>query len=139
MNTEHPNPQTKLTFNDDVIKKIAGIASRNVDGVLSLEGGMFSNLSNRFRSDSDPTQGVNAQVGEKQVTISLNITVEYGKDMRQIFNQVCQRVTQDIQRLTGLEVIEVAIEVDDVMSKQEWQEQATGKPNSNIENNSQVE
>ncbi|WP_172188036.1 Asp23/Gls24 family envelope stress response protein [Lentilactobacillus kribbianus] len=139
MNTEHPNPQTKLTFNDDVIKKIAGIASRNVDGVLSLEGGMFSNLSNRFRSDSDPTQGVNAQVGEKQVTISLNITVEYGKDMRQIFNQVCQRVTQDIQRLTGLEVIEVAVEVDDVMSKQEWQEQATGKPNSNIENNSQVE
>ncbi len=28
-----------------------------------LEGGMISNLTNRFRSDSDPTQGVEAQVG----------------------------------------------------------------------------
>lgn len=139
MSAEQPNAKTKLTFDDDVIKKIAGIASRNVDGVLSLEGGMFSNLSNRFRSDSDPTQGVNAQVGEKQVAINLNITVEYGKDIRQIFNQVCQRVIQDIQRLTGLEVVEVAVEVDDVMSKQEWQEQAAGKPNSNIEKSKQVE
>ncbi|KRM93980.1 Asp23/Gls24 family envelope stress response protein [Lentilactobacillus senioris] len=130
--------QTKLTFDDNVIKKIAGLASRNVDGVLSLEGGMLSNLGNRFRSDSDPTQGVDAQVGEQQVAISLNIVIEYGKDMRQVFQQVCQRVQQDLERLTGLEVIEINVQVDDVMSKQEWQAQASGKPNSTVDTENKV-
>lgn len=130
--------QTKLTFEDNVIKKIAGLASRNVDGVLSLEGGMLSNLSNRFRNDSDPTQGVDAQVGEHQVALSLNIIIEYGKDMRQVFQQVCQRVQQDLERYTGLEVIEINVEVDDVMTKQEWQSQASGKPNSTVDADNKV-
>lgn len=37
--TDTPTLKTKLTFEDDVIKKLAGWASRNVDGVLALDGG----------------------------------------------------------------------------------------------------
>ncbi|EIW14628.1 alkaline-shock protein [Lactiplantibacillus plantarum EGD-AQ4] len=132
--------QTQLTFDDGVIEKIAGLASRNVDGVLSLEGGMLSNLTNRFRDEADPTQGVDAQVGKKQVALDMTMIVEYGKDMRQIFNQVCQRVKQDVERLTGLQVIEIKVHVSDVMSKRDWQDQATGKPNTNQStDNRQVE
>lgn len=122
--------QTQLTFDDGVIEKIAGLASRNVDGVLSLEGGMLSNLTNRFRDEADPTQGVDAQVGKKQVALDMKMIVEYGKDMRQIFNQICQRVQQDVERYTGLKVIEIKVHVSDVMSKRDWQDQATGKPNT---------
>ncbi|WP_412936442.1 Asp23/Gls24 family envelope stress response protein [Lactiplantibacillus plantarum] len=122
--------QTQLTFDDGVIEKIAGLASRNVDGVLSLEGGMLSNLTNRFRDEADQTQGVDAQVGKKQVALDMTMIVEYGKDMRQIFNQICQRVQQDVERYTGLKVIEIKVHVSDVMSKRDWQDQATGKPNT---------
>ncbi|GIP68173.1 alkaline-shock protein [Lactiplantibacillus pentosus] len=132
--------QTQLTFDDGVIEKIAGLASRNVDGVLSLEGGMLSNLTNRFRDEADPTQGVDAQVGKKQVALDMTMIVEYGKDMRQIFNQICQRVKQDVEGYTGLQVIEIKVHVSDVMSKRDWQDQATGKPNTNQStDNRQVE
>lgn len=132
--------QTQLTFDDGVIEKIAGLASRNVDGVLSIEGGMLSNLTNRFRDEADPTQGVDAQVGKKQVALDMTMIVEYGKDMRQIFNQICQRVKQDVERYTGLQVIEIKVHVSDVMSKRDWQDQATGKPNTNQStDNRQVE
>ncbi|MBQ0835294.1 Asp23/Gls24 family envelope stress response protein [Lactiplantibacillus pentosus] len=132
--------QTQLTFDDGVIEKIAGLASRNVDGVLSLEGGMLSNLTNRFRDEADPTQGVDAQVGKKQVALDMTMIVEYGKDMRQIFNQICQRVKQDVERYTGLQVIEIKVHVSDVMSKRDWQDQASGKPNTNQStDNRQVE
>ncbi|MGA3391684.1 Asp23/Gls24 family envelope stress response protein [Lactiplantibacillus pentosus] len=132
--------QTQLTFDDGVIEKIAGLASRNVDGVLSLEGGMLSNLTNRFRDEADPTQGVDAQVGKKQVALDMTMIVEYGKDMRQIFNQICQRVKQDVERYTGLQVIEIKVHVSDVISKRDWQDQATGKPNTNQStDNRQVE
>lgn len=124
--------RTKLSFDDNVIKKIAGIASRNVDGVLSLDGGMLSNLTNRFREDADPTQGVAAEVGEKQVALEMKITVEYGKDIQQIFRQLCQQVKHDIEKLTGLEVVSIDVNVNDVMSKKEWQTRTTGKPNSNV-------
>ncbi|AVK61083.1 Asp23/Gls24 family envelope stress response protein [Lactobacillus sp. CBA3605] len=122
--------KTKLTFDDAVIKKIAGMASRNIDGVLSLEGGMLSNLTNRFRNEADPTQGVDAQVGEKQVALDMTVTIEYGKDMRQIFDQICKRVQQDIEHYTGLKVIKIDVHVNDVMSKSDWQAQTAGKPNA---------
>lgn len=128
--TDTPTLKTKLTFEDDVIKKLAGWASRNVDGVLALDGGMLSNLTNRFRNDADPTQGVDAQVGEKQVALALTVTIEYGKDMRQIFTQLYQRIKQDVGRYTGLDVVELNVHVNDVMTKADWQAQAAGKPNS---------
>lgn len=60
----------------------------------------------------------------------MTMIVEYGKDMRQIFNQICQRVQQDVERYTGLKVIEIKVHVSDVMSKRDWQDRATGKPNT---------
>lgn len=91
---------------------------------------MLSNLTNRFRNDADPTQGVDAQVGEKQVALALTVTIEYGKDMRQIFTQLYQRIKQDVERYTGLDVVELNVHVNDVMTKADWQAQAAGKPNS---------
>lgn len=33
--------QTSLSFDEGVIEKIAGLASRKVDGILSFDGGFF--------------------------------------------------------------------------------------------------
>ncbi|MCH4129205.1 MAG: Asp23/Gls24 family envelope stress response protein [Lactiplantibacillus sp.] len=53
---------------------------------------------------------------------------------------MCQRVKQDVERYTGLQVIEIKVHVSDVMSKRDWQDQATGKPNTNQStDNRQVE
>ncbi len=68
----------KLTFNDSVIEKIAGLVCRNVEGVLSLDGGMMSELADRFSKKTDPTKGIDAEVGEKQVALDMDATIEYG-------------------------------------------------------------
>ncbi|WP_421017150.1 Asp23/Gls24 family envelope stress response protein [Furfurilactobacillus cerevisiae] len=119
-----------LSYDDGVIEKIAGLAARNVDGVLSLDGGMLSGITDRFRNQADPTQGIDAEVGQKQVALDMHATVEYGKDIRQLFEQVTQRVVRDIQSFTGLDVVELNLHINDVMSKREWQDQTKGKPNS---------
>lgn len=129
-----PNTQSALkstlTYDDGVIEKIAGLAARNVEGVLALNGGMLSDITDRFRSQSDPTQGIDAEVGKKQVALDMNATVEYGKDIQRVFDQVTERVVRDIKNFTGLDVIELNLHINDVMSKRDWQEQAKGKPNS---------
>ncbi|GKT04637.1 Asp23/Gls24 family envelope stress response protein [Furfurilactobacillus sp. WILCCON 0119] len=129
-NTQQTNMKNTLSYDDGVIEKIAGLAARNVDGVLSLDGGMLSGLTDRFRNQADPTQGIDAEVGQKQVALDMHATVEYGKDIRQLFNQVTSRVVRDIKSFTGLEVVEMNLHINDVMSKREWQEQTKGKPNS---------
>ncbi|MDI3092984.1 Asp23/Gls24 family envelope stress response protein [Priestia megaterium] len=71
--------QNTLTFEDQVIKKIAGIAANEIKGILSMSGGFMSGLTDRFRSTEDITKGINAEVGEKQVALDLKVIVECGK------------------------------------------------------------
>lgn len=58
MTTENPKLETVLTYNDDVLAKIAGNTVRDVDGVLSLEGNLIDSVTDRFSDETDPTTGV---------------------------------------------------------------------------------
>ncbi|MEE6657509.1 Asp23/Gls24 family envelope stress response protein [Pediococcus acidilactici] len=124
--------QTSLSFDEGVIEKIAGLASRKVDGILSFDGGFFDNITDKIRNKVDPTQGIKAEVGEKQVSLEMNAKVEYGYDIREIFTQVCDVISEEVERLTGLKVIELNFYVSDVLSKKEWKEQNNRKPNSDL-------
>lgn len=124
--------QTSLSFDEGVIEKIAGLASRKVDGILSFDGGFFDNITDKIRNKLDPTQGIKAEVGEKQVSLEMNAKVEYGYDIREIFTQVCDVISEEVERLTGLKVIELNFHVSDVLSKKEWKEQNNRKPNSDL-------
>ncbi|MCT4788100.1 Asp23/Gls24 family envelope stress response protein, partial [Exiguobacterium mexicanum] len=58
--TEETIRQNKLTFEEQVIKKIAGLATSEVQGILSMSGGFMSGLTDRFRSTEDITKGIDA-------------------------------------------------------------------------------
>ena len=117
---QKPELTRKLTFENSVIEKIAGLVCRNVDGILSLDGGMISELADRFSKSTDPTKGIDAEVGEKQVALDMEATIEYGADARQIFDEVCTRTQRAIKNYTGLDVVELNLNNNDVLTKQEW-------------------
>ncbi|GEP25252.1 MAG: Asp23/Gls24 family envelope stress response protein [Lentilactobacillus diolivorans] len=117
----------KLTFENGVIEKIAGLVCRNVDGILSLDGGMISELTDRFSKTTDPTKGIDAEVGEKQVALDMEATIEYGADARQIFDEICTKTQRAIKNYTGLDVVEINLNINDVLTKKEWEQQSTRK------------
>jgi len=110
----------RLSFDDDVIKKIAGNISNDIDGILAMNGGLMSNIADRFRDETDPTKGIDAEVGQKQVALNMEATLEYGADAHIIFDKLCQQVYNAIKRMTGLELIELNLNVTDIMTKREW-------------------
>jgi uncharacterized alkaline shock family protein YloU len=113
--------QNTLTFEDQVIKKIAGIAANELKGILSMSGGFMSGLTDRFRSTEDITKGINAEVGEKQVALDLKVIVEYGKNVPAIFSETVNNVKKSVHEMTGLEVVEVNMHVEDVMTRSEFE------------------
>ncbi|MFI5823489.1 Asp23/Gls24 family envelope stress response protein [Streptomyces rishiriensis] len=110
----------KTTMADGVVAKIAGLAAREVPGVHRLGGGMaraFGAMRERVPGGGGGravTQGVKVEVGERQAAVDLNIVVEYGVSIVDVTGDVRTDVIGAVERMTGLEVVEVNISVDDV-------------------------
>ena len=58
--------------------------------------------------------GVQVEVGEKQAAIDLDIIVEYGAGIVELARAVRRNVIGAVEQMTGLEVIEVNIAVNDI-------------------------
>ena len=125
MTTTNTNQTTKtnvdqhLTFDDSVIEKIAGITATRVPGIISLDGNMFSEFADKVSSGNNMTKGINADVGEKQVAIKMDATIEYGKSAPEIFKAVCKEIDSALDKMTGLKLVKFELHVNDVKTRVE--------------------
>jgi uncharacterized alkaline shock family protein YloU len=101
-----------------VVSKIAGLAAREIAGVHALGGGaarVVGTIRERIPgATSSVSQGVRVEVGEKQAAVDLDVVVEYGVAITDVAAAVRRNVIDALQRTTGLEVVEVNIDVNDV-------------------------
>jgi uncharacterized alkaline shock family protein YloU len=106
------------TIADVVVQKVAGLAAREIRGVHALGGGAtraLSALRDRIPgATASAGQGVSVEVGEKQAAVDLEIVVEYGVPIADLAKSVRTNVITAIEQITGLEVVEVNINVNDV-------------------------
>jgi uncharacterized alkaline shock family protein YloU len=110
--------QGRTTIASSVVQKVAGIAAREISGVHSLGGGVsrtFGALRERIPgAGTAVTSGVAVEVGEKQAAVDIDIVVEYGASIVDLARAVRRNVITAVERITGLEVIEVNIAVNDI-------------------------
>lgn len=116
-----PAHESKLTFEDKVVAKIARIAINDLDGILEMKGNLFDSVAGRF-SNEQSTAGVAVEVGEKEAAVDLQIVLEYGKSAVRLFERIQQVVRENVKSMTGLNVVEVNVNVVDVMTKKEHQQ-----------------
>ncbi|MBO0452658.1 general stress protein [Enterococcus sp. AZ007] len=110
----------EVTYDDKVIQKIIGIALENVDGLLTVDGGFFSNAAEKLVNTDNVTAGIETEVGKEQVAVDMEVVVEYGKDINDIFEQIKKIIAKEVQDMTHLDVIEVNVKVKDIKTKEEF-------------------
>lgn len=133
--TNEAGIKTKLTFDDQVVKKIAGIAVSEIPGILGLSGNAITNLTDKFTNGNNPTKGISAEVGTKQVAIDLDVIGEYGKNIAEVFDEATKKVAAAVKNMTGLDMIEFNMNVDDVMTKEQYQEKFENKKKDDEDTN----
>ena len=110
--------QGKTTVADTVVQKIAGRAAREVSGVHDFGGGAargFGAITERIPgARASSSRGVTVEVGERQAAVDLDVVVEYGVPISQLAQSIRRNVIGAIEQMTGLEVVEVNINVNDL-------------------------
>jgi uncharacterized alkaline shock family protein YloU len=128
--THHPEPGpmgsgVSLTtdlgntrIGNGVVAKIAGLAARDIPGVFSMGTSMARRVG-QFRSmipggSESVSQGVSVEVGEREAAIDLNVVTWYGQSIVEISEAVRRNVIGQIEGMTGLRVVEVNVQIDDI-------------------------
>jgi uncharacterized alkaline shock family protein YloU len=112
------------TIQDSVVTAIIGIAADEVDGVAPSHGGVrlpgdtsptVGEFVDNLTGGASRTRGVSVDVGERQAAADITVNVLYGRSIPQVTNAVREHVIERVQNMTGLEVTEVNIQVNDVI------------------------
>jgi uncharacterized alkaline shock family protein YloU len=111
--------QGKTTVADTVVAKIAAMAAREISGVYELGGGAaraLGALRERIPGSGGPNvaQGVAVEVGETQAAVDIDAVVEYGVSITDLAAGVRRNVIMSLERMTGLQVVEVNVSVNDI-------------------------
>jgi uncharacterized alkaline shock family protein YloU len=126
-----PAERGRTTIADGVVEKIAGLAARDVFGVHAMGSGLsrtFGAMRERVPGGTkSASRGVKAEVGEVQTALDLEIVVDYGVSISDIAREVRENVVGAVERMTGLEVVEVNIAVSDVKLPDEEEDEGESR------------
>lgn len=114
--TLNPSPSGK-SYNRKAIKKQIGQALANVDGLLAVDGGFFSNLAGKIVNTDKFTSGVKLVIGKEEARVDLNVIAEYKKNVSDLYHDIKRLVIDVIRNMTGLSVIDVNLKVLEVKTQ----------------------
>jgi len=108
----------KVTFADEVVAIIAGLAAMEIEGVAAMSGGIAGGIVEKL-GRKNLAKGVKVEVGEKEAAIDLFIIVDYGIRIPELAWNVQENVKKAVENMTGLNVIEVNIHIQGVNFEKE--------------------
>ena len=114
--TLNPSPAGK-SYNRKAIKKQIGQALANVDGLLAVDGGFFSNLAGKIVNTDKFTSGVKLVIGKEEARVDLNVIAEYKKNVSDLYHDIKRLVIDVIRNMTGFSVIDVNLKVLEVKTQ----------------------
>lgn len=107
-----------ISYAEDVIATIAGVAALEVGGVVGMSGGISGGIA-ELLGRKNLAKGIKVEIGTEETAIDMNIVVEYGCEVHAVASKVQENVKKAVETMTGLTVVEVNINIQGVSVKKE--------------------
>lgn len=107
-----------VSFANDVIATIAGLAATEIEGIAGMTGNMMTDIS-EILGRKNLTKGVKVEVGKEETAIDLYMIVYYGNSIIDVCKKVQENVKKAIETMTGLRVVEVNVHVQGIQFEKE--------------------
>lgn len=109
-----------ITYANEVIAIIAGVAANEVDGVAAMcSGSSITEVFGRSKNVGKVTKGVRVELGTEEAAVDLYLIVEYGTPIQTCAAAVQENVRKSIESMTGLHVVRVDVHVQGVSFEKE--------------------
>ena len=113
VNKEDGMEYGSIKIANEVVAIIAGLAATEVEGVAGMSGGITGGITEMLGM-KNLSKGVKVEVGEKETAIDIFIIVEYGSRISDVAQTVQENVKTAVETMTGLNVVEVNVNVQGV-------------------------
>lgn len=122
-------PSSEITYANDVVAIIAGLAAAEVEGIA----GMCSVGGSILSKNRNVTKGVKVEIGTEEVSVDLYVIVEYGTPIQRAAHDAQESVRKAIESMTGLHVVRVDVHVQGVSFEKENNALEAGAGNAVLE------
>ena len=126
VNTDDLTPSSNITYNNEVVAIIAGLAANEVEGIA----GMCTVSGSLMSKNRNVTRGVKVEVGSEEVAVDLYVIVEYGIPIQRAAADAQENVRKAIESMTGLHVVRVDVHVQSVSFEQDKKALQAGVQNA---------
>ena len=110
---DNSNGYGSVKISNDVVAIIAGVAATEIEGVAGMSGGITGGITEMLGM-KNLSKGVKVEVGDSEAAIDLFIVVEYGSKIADLGEKVQENVKSTVETMTGLNVVEVNINIQGV-------------------------
>lgn len=115
-----------ISISPEVISKVAGITASKVPGIAGMSVGLVGGIAEKL-GQRDLTKGIKVQQVDDEITLDLNIIVEYGAKIPDVAEKLQDSVRRAVEETTGFNVTAVNIHVHGIQLPKEKEEKPAGR------------
>jgi len=109
-----------VKVHESVIASIIRKAACSVDGVVRLAGNaLVDNIAEFVGSRKVMDRAISIEMGDNSVAVEVQVVLEYGCNVPETAENIQNTVTEEITRITGMQVTRIDIVVMDLETVEE--------------------
>ncbi len=108
-----PDAGGTISYSEDVIAIISGLAASEIQGVAGMSGDFKSGIG-ELLGRKDLSKGIKATITNEEAVIDINIIVVYGSIISDVALEIQKSIKRAVEGMTGLKVMAVNVFVQGV-------------------------
>lgn len=115
-----------VRISNDVVAIVSGVAATEIKGVVGMSGGITGGIT-ELLGMKNLSKGVKVEVNGNDTNIDLYLVVEYGSNIAEVGKQVQENVKSTVETMTGLNVLNINVNIQGVSVPKEPKAEAEPK------------